>query len=97
MKPPGSLDHISQEIPSSFCLQILFTYTREKHVNCDIFGNKMRCEGLLLFYFEQVVTFCNQIQANLSYFVKTYNNSRKKVHLFALILDNFTPAQKYFT
>ena len=46
----------------------IHVYSR-KHVNGDIFGDKMRREGLLLFYFEQVVS--NQIQVNLSYFVKT--------------------------
>ena len=36
---------------------------------------RKKTQHLLLIHFEQIVTFCIQIQTNSNYFVKTYNNS----------------------
>ena len=40
----------------------IFNFTREERVNRDIFGKKMKMENILLIYFEQIVSFCTQIQ-----------------------------------
>ena len=40
-----------------------FNFTWEVRVNRDIFGKKMKMENILLIYFEQIVSFCTQIQA----------------------------------
>ena len=48
----------------------------KKRVFCNIFGNKLSMDDVLLIYFEQVVSFWSQIQAYVSFFVK---NDQKKV------------------
>ena len=47
----------------------LLDFTREKHVNRYIFGKKMWMRDVLLVYFEQIVTFCAEMQTNFNYFV----------------------------
>ena len=46
-----------------------------KRVNYNLFDNFFRIADVLLIHFEQIVTFCIQIQTNSNHFVKTYNNS----------------------
>ena len=43
----------------------VFNFNRDKHIICDIFGNKLRMQDVLFTYFEQIVGFCTQIQLQL--------------------------------
>ena len=36
----------------------MFNFTQDKCANYDIFGQKLRVENVLLYYLEQIVSFC---------------------------------------
>ena len=44
-----------------------FNFTREKCVNCDIFGQQMRMVEVLLIFFEQIVRFCENTNSFQSF------------------------------
>ena len=63
-----------------------FNYTREDHVNRDIFCQKFRMEDVLLIYFEQIVRFfCENLSLNTANFTESV--------IFALILEKISRAQ----
>ena len=45
-------------------IPICFSFTRRKHVDCDIYNRKLKMEDVLLIYYEQIVSFYTQIQTN---------------------------------
>ena len=54
---------------------------------------------VLLQYFEKFVRFCNQIQTNFNYFVKTFNNCSRNLAYYTdrvTFRVNLTRAQKFF-
>ena len=52
--------------------QDFLSFTQEKYVNLDIFGEEIKNGRALLISIEHIVSFCTQIQTISSYFLKTY-------------------------
>ena len=75
----------------------------KKSVNRDNFGKQLRIENLLLIYFEQIVSLSAIIYSNTKSFHLFCENPGLNLAnfsdrvIFALILENLTPAQKCFT
>ena len=72
-------------------IQEFFNFTREKRINCGIFGLKLRMEDVFLIHFQQIVSFCAIIFSNtnsMKLFCKIYKKSGAPRLPYSLIPDS---------